>query len=551
MKHFLGVISLCSLLSTGCSADSSSGAPAVTRKSVTVKHRAEKSETVSTSLVTIESTYKDLASPAKDVTVKGSGFLVLADNKSYVVTASHVSQGQNLRIQRNGQDIAIKGRYYVDTRDLEIIEVEGITDDFDFVLNGQVIEWLGQDIQHARWVDAFNFALLNDWVQDPNLALDNIFAKQESSAIFCDMSCQLLESTSLMQPGSSGSPLVTKIPLASEWTESRLIYDARELVATTAQDRYFLRGLTIRRDRFFARSAFVPAGAITEAIAAYKQGTRTSQRPKAVWNVSSGLIFRIYNEYLYESAAVSGSSGNGISMDGGNVGDLNEENPKEVLSKITAVPVDQGEPRSYWLMMMRHPKTSQLLTAPVWFDMEHYMSLARFTMGLSPSNPADKDKYLNIFISRFGGRPKPTEMLSADGAGKITFPAKGFMQVDTTTAEGVQLSFLLNEFGAYCTSQTDCTEKFQAIIEVPANNGQVYFVDLRGFLFVNPVFAKTNAFYDSKVYKMTPEEWQTYYFDEFQAELQKVRLSFRKKRAVQTPLSVQDGQVTEQVWEIK
>lgn len=532
-----------------CSANS--GAPnagTVTPKSTPViQHRTENPSAVSEALVTIESTYKDLATPTKEVTVKGTGFLVQANTRTFVVTASHVSQGEKLSIQHQGKALTVTGRLYVEENDVEIMQVTGVDHAIPFVLDQKVIEWQGAEISHARWVDALNFVLMNDWVVDPNLSLDNVFAKQEMFRIGCDMFCELLQSTTLMQPGSSGSPLVAKMPNAKEWDKAEYPFDVRETLAQRNGDKYYLRGLTIRRDRFFARSSFIPVGTILSAFESYDAGNRTTLNPKVKWNVSGNLIFRISDGYLYESAAASGSSGNGVSMDGGNIGDLQEENPKEVLSNLSAVPVADGEPKFYWLMMMRHPNGS-MISAPLWFDMEHYLPIKRFTMSLAP-NPEEKDNLLNFFFGRFGKKGIAPEFLSDDGSSKIIH-TPGMVQVDVPTADGARLNFYLNKKGVYCQSPTTCDDKFMAIIEVPASNGKIYFVDLRSFLFANPGQSKSTAFHDPALAKLTQQEYLNFYYDRLVDELLTIRLTFRQKRNVTTPLTVRDGEVTERVWTI-
>ncbi len=537
------------VLLLACAANSGSSPAAAPLNVPVVHHRSEKPAAANDSLVTIESVYKDLANNGKEVPVKGSGFLVQAGQQVFVVTASHVSQGDRTVIHHQGQDLTIKGRYYVDEHDVEVMEVTGVNHAIPFAMDSRgVIEWQGQEIGRARWVDVFSFVLLNDWVKDPNLDADNIYGKQSLNKINCDLMCTLLQATTLMQPGSSGSPLVVKIPNKNEWSETALPFDVREMIAHRDADKYFLRGLTIRRDRFFARSSFIPTATIVDAIKDYQSGRRTNGKVDATWNVSGSLIFRISDGYLYESAAVSGSSGNGISMDGGEIGDLQEENPRDVLSKISAVPVENGEPRSYWVLMMRHP-TGYLMSAPLWFDMEHYLPIKRFQMGLSP-DPADKDNLLNFFYGRFGRKGAPAELISDDSAGKLTFP-KGFVQVETRTSDGAQLSFLLNSKAAYCKNQNTCEDKFMAVIEVPANNGQVYFVDLRGFLFMNPSSDRSEAFHDAGLGKLNQQEWLNYSYDRMSEGLQKIRLTYRRKRTTQGPLTVREGQVSEQVWTIK
>lgn len=530
-----------------CSANSES--PAARQKAIPViKHQSENQSVVSDALVTIESTYKDLAHPEKEVPVKGTGFLIQSGTKTFVATASHVSQGDKLVIHHQGQTLTVKGRLFVEDNDVEVIEVENVSHPVPFVLDEKGIEWQGQEIGRTRWVDALSFVLLNDWVFDPNLAADSAWAKQELSHIQCDILCNLLQSTTLMQPGSSGSPLIVKIPNATEWTDTSWPFDVREGLPQKQFDKYFLRGLTIRRDRFFARSSFIPVSKILKALKSYNDGNRTAASPKVKWNVSGNLIFRVSDGYLFESAAASGSSGNGVSMDGGDVGDLQEENPSGVLSNISAAPVENGEPRMYWMMMMRHPNGA-MISAPLWFDMEHYLPIKRFTMGLSP-DPSQKDNLLNFFVARWGRKGMPAVVVSGDGISKISH-TPGMVQIETPTADGARLNFFLNTKGAYCKDANTCADKFMAIIEVPASNGRIYFVDLRGFLFVNPAQSKSAAFHDPNIAKLSDTEWRDFFFDRFIDELQEIRLTFRPKRAVTTPLTVEAGQVTERVWTIQ
>lgn len=228
-------------------------------------------------------------------------------------------------------------------------------------------------------------------------------------------------------------------------------------------------------------------------------------------------------------------------MDGGDWETLNENSPKEILEKLSPFPISEGKARSWWVMAMRHPVTSKLISAPFWFDMEHHNIIGNFVLGL---DPADPDALLSVFAGRFGGTAIPPEMRSSDGRSALLY------QPGRLTIQLPQVQFFLNEKGALCLP-TGCAPRFQPIIEVPGLTGDVYIIDLRGLFFANPEFSHTRAFRDPKVLNMSDKEYAGYFFDDLVNDLNILRLSWRKKLNQSSAMTVEQGQAIEHAWTIK
>lgn len=488
-------------------------------------------------LVTITSQYKDKSPPFKDVTVKGSGFLVRKADKQFVITAAHVSTGANVEILYQGSKVKILGDFYKGSKDLHVIEVERFPEMKSMVLlNDRYIEWKKEESVRLRWVDSFNFVLLNDWVIDPNLEIDNFYSISRPDAIHCAFDCVYLNSATLMQPGSSGSPLLSLVPEANP---ERLNYDRREAVPN-APKRYFLRGMTLKRDRFFVRSSFMPAWSIALAIEGYLKREAKDDTNYFTWNVSGDLMYRTgRQDTLFESSSVSSSVGNSVSMDGGNSvsmdgGDFtirNEDEPSVILKDISAFPKLEGKESMNWLFISRDPQ-SRLISGWLYFDMAYYAHFSNFLLSIGAPTEDDKTNYLRFLLMRLNDLTKPLEGITA---------SQNSLRVTLKTLENTTLDFVLNKKGAYCKDTNECASGFQPIIEVPDSTGQAYIVDLRGFAFVDPELSHTDAFRNPKIRQMSDKEYSIFSFAEREKELERIKLQFRKKRSVKTPLTIEEG----------
>lgn len=508
---------------------------------------AEDTAPSSKSLVTVISYYDNLSAPFQKIKIKGSGFLVWAFNKQFVVTASHVSQGKDRQIFFGNKKLNILGDLYEGKNDLHVIEVEPVLESYPMMLrDDNFIEWQKEESVRSRTVDQFNFVLLNDWVKDPNLALDNDYSKMRVDDVHCTLNCVSLRSDTIMQPGSSGSPLLTRIPEEVEWKKTTLPFDSREKLPFK-RGKYFLRGLTIKRERFFAQSAFVPVDSIVSAIKNYMQRpAKTSNF--LTWNMSGSLMFRNIGERIHESAVISAAVGNSVSMDGGNSvsmdgGDLalmNEDAPSEVFADVTSFPVVSGKESMNWLFITRDE--TDIVMAAMWFDIESYSAFQglMFNVGLKEE---EDGFYLKFLLHKI---PRPGSGLSLPG---LT-PTEDSLNVEVPTDEGTKLVFSLNIRGAYCKTLNNCAKRFQPIIEVPDSTGQIYLVDLRGFIFLNPELSESEIFKDPKTLslnKLQKDRLQTSVFVE---EMDKIRLRFRKKRAVKSPLRISEGKMTKKTWQV-
>jgi hypothetical protein len=488
------------------------------------------------SLVTLTSSYQDTLPPHELKKIQGSGFIVQLENRRFVLTASHVSQGQNLTIKLGDRTLQILGRLYDGLSDFEMIEVEGGIPT-SFQMNDQDITWVGSPDIYGKWIDQWNFVPMNKWVVDPNLSQDNTFQKTREHEIFCDSFCDTLNSLTLMQPGSSGSPLIQFFPAESEFQKEYLPIDAREGYWGTKFGTYRLRGVTIRRERFYSRSSFVSYPKIQGIIEAYLQGQRTQPaRLESKWELKGSVLARLSGS-VSETMALGGSSGNGISMDGGDLGKIQEENPKSIFDQITAYPgSEQGA--FFWVMMMRHPTTSKLINFPTWFDMEQYNRMKRWVMALSP-DPEDVHNILNILTARFGRPGPPARMVDPSGELVMKYvPGEVSFEIQASPSDKIQ--FKINRTGYVC--QEICNSRFDPVVEVRSQIGQAYLVDLRGLFFVDSSHNRSKVFRHTSMQTISDADYEKLVFDELDKEGQRFRLSIRKKRPEgAAPMTVQEG----------
>ena len=122
------------------------------------------------------------------------------------------------------------------------------------------------------------------------------------------------------------------------------------------------------------------------------------------------------------------------------------------------------------------------------------------------------------------------------------------LEVSVQTQEQTTLTFILNVKGAYCKAENDCADRFMPIIEVPDSSGQVYLVDLRGLIFVNPLTMSSSLYRDSKTLTRTSAESQRLAMQTLTEGIQKIKIRFRKKRTSLSAMTVQEGEGTTKEW---
>lgn len=534
------ILPLLILVFAACNASSQS-APNNQLKPYSVPYSESPADT-DKSLVTITSQYTDIYNQARKSVIQGSGFLVSHNNRVFVITASHVSQGEDLKITQGAQSLTSIGRLYDGAGDLEIIEVQN-TFKTSLVASGSLITWNPeQSIPRAKWIDSHNFTLLNNWVVDPFLQIDNEFQKKRASELYCDLYCFLLHAETLMQPGSSGSPVITYVPTA-QGPVALNPYDQRERVQFGEQGQFKVRGLVIRRERFFSNSSFIPAWRIITLLSNYINGSRTPTQLDTAWKLAGPTLIRQSPNSFSESAATGTSSGNGVSMDGGNGGTLNEDNPREILNQISAFPTTGNKEIFMWMMMMRHPITSQLMSYPVWFDPEQYNQLKRFTFALTPEDPSN---VLSVLLPRLGKNGADN---FADQTGQAKLTTKNSELFVEFSLNNDVVKFKLNSKGYLCEST--CIERFDPVIEVQSEKKQTYIVDLRDLFFVNLSKTRSDLFKDPATASLTEQEYQKKFYDYMGTLYKNMSISVRKKRDSKTSMTVEQGLAHQFHWVAK
>lgn len=494
-------------------------------------------------VVKVTSVYSDLSNPQRELKVSGSGLIVKSGQRQFVFTASHVSQGQNTEVTLNGQTLKIVGRVVHGNNDLELLEVQGApASEIKAEYNGGQISYDASTLTRRRWIDHHDFVALQDWINDPHLDVDNAYARTRGPVFAMDIFSALLNADTIIQPGTSGAPLITVVPKAS--AEAQLPYDVREGFTGAAAGQSFVRGLAIRRDRFFAHSSFVPVGRMRALLQNFLEG---KPEPKTItqWQANGPILFRkgeVYQETSSYSSATAGGTitdvGNGVSMDGGDLASLGEDTPNEFLEKVSSFPTSGGEPVMFWLLAMRHPRTNFLINFWSWFDMELFPLFSRggdlFASFVRESPTLNLARQL---APRFGLR----------GDFEVTNPA--YLKVDASGVlvkipldRGDILEFKMNLAGIYCP-KANCFERFRPVLEVKSQGGVPYIVDLRELFFVDTASSKTAPLRQRGAENFTRDQLLNAIFDEMQAEVGRPRLSYRPKRAdLSVPLTTELGQ---------
>ena len=491
------------------------------------------------SLVTIESTYTDLITK-KQIKVRGTGFIVQANEQFFVLTASHVSQGEALQISANGQVFEIINRYYPRKSDIELIELKP-TPQLKTAFNYQdtAVIYQADKATLFRQIDSQSFVLKNSWVKDVNLDTDNTYVTKNPSQITCDMYCITLSSESLIQPGYSGSPLITKLAEPLVDPDGKISFDLREgFDIQNVRGKYFLRGLAIKRDRFFAQSTFISSRVILSTIKEFltKKPAFNDEKEANAWILNSNVLIRKVSYDVFEAAALGGVVGNGVSVDGGD--DLlttTNDSPLEMMRKITAFPATaEQEERLFWIMMTRS-RAGQMLSAVSWFDAETYQYVKRFNMSVRP----EKEDFRQLFFQRLFNLDTKKPIVSVDQSSKIIFAEKG---VQIQVNGKIPFSFSLKLDGKICHSSPEvCTEKFYPLVEVLANDQKTWLiVDLRLLMFYDIATGIKNRYNDSALQKLTDADYNKFVDHAMFEDMNTLNLRYRKKQNLNRVLSIEE-----------
>ena len=280
-------------------------------------------------MVRVSSVYDDEISGRPSVTEIGTGTLVGFGGQTYVLTASHVSQGRNLQITSVGGDLKVLGRLSINGADLELIEVQYIPQllypvsripkkyayplaeyqDYAklFVVNFYIQDsWFQKTPpRDSIWIDRQNFVCLTPWSSFPTTLETPVLTPRDPANpfVFKWTSLGLERSAPItIFPGMSGSPLVGRT-------------DGVDGVPST---QWVIHGVATRALRQFATSYFSSAQQIFKVFESYRSGARRVLDSSVTWHMRYGLPHRDYGGGLSEINPLSRTTGNGISRDGGN-----------------------------------------------------------------------------------------------------------------------------------------------------------------------------------------------------------------------------------------
>lgn len=511
------------------------------------------------SLVTVISTYTDVITK-KETIIRGTGFLVKSADRLFVITASHVSQGQNLKILQTQGEIQVISRYYPRKSDIEIIEVNAKNISTHFEHSSDGIVWNTDKKFSFRQIDSQSFVLKNAWVKDDNLQADNDYVTRNPKTMNLDNYGYTLSSESLIQPGYSGAPLISKIAEPFFDTSGMLSFDLREGFNLKAlSGKYFVRGLAIKRDRFFANSTFISSRIIQSTIKDFLNKTPIKDTDINTWMLNSGVLIRKVDYDTFEAAAlgsvvgngvsadggngVSADGGNGVSVDGSDLLGLASDSPIEILKKITPFPVGPNQREQMFWIMMTRSHAGELYSANAWFDAETYQYINRFIMGTKP----EKEDFVQLFYQRVFNLDTKKPIVSLDQNSKIIFGAD---DVQVQVGGKTPFQFSIRRDGKICHSApAQCTTKFSPLVEILANDQQTWLiVDLKLLMFYDVATPLKNQFRDPAITKLTDQEYYKLADKAMLDEMVTLTLRFRPKKEIGRILTIEELQAEYVIW---
>jgi len=496
--------------------------------------------TAEAAVVRVSSVYQDQAELTRKIRVNGSGFAFAheASGKFFVFTASHVSQGEDLEIELGTKKLTIVKRQLHDFQDLELIEVSGVLlNEVDAKYAGGQIVYDMSRVSRKRVIDSYNFVPLLPWVNDPNLDADNNYNATRPSALYMDVLWGMLNGDSLVQPGTSGSPLVTVAPNRAGM--STLPYDVREGLLNVAPGTAVVRGIAIRRERFFSRAGFVHRPWLIDTLNKYLNNTASTAEFK--WKARGGILYRELDLYI-ETASTSGATaggtltdvGNGVTMDGGDLATLGEDSPKDFLSKVSALPIREGEPLRLLMFTSRHPVAPHpLISFLAWFDMEFYTRLRRFLLALKDQPGVQRD-----MVGDFNVRLNKTTPYEIHQPQYLNVDAN--LLTGRISEGGDVIEFQINRHGAQCVNGT-CEPKFQPVIEVVSKNGLPYIIDIKEMFYVDLGGIQVPGLTVPGAEALDADGINAKIYDELATLYVKPRIHYRRKKTSVDAMTVQQG----------
>lgn len=316
-------------------------------------------------VVRVTSDYFD-ESLKKWVTVTGMGTVIHNGSKLLLVSASHVTQGKNLKIFRDDGFIYnfLEGKRLANVeQDLEVLELDNKNGSSHLFYDSSIgkIRSVEYDLtekwsqvpglrDNAKFIVSMNqhvAVMLKGFVNLPNamggfgqfeaLEMSDLRGKtiEDKAAYVWDRMGNIAKplfgsgwiSISKMPPGLSGAPLIRDVPTFAAMKTGKYFFQ--------------LDGLVLAQHRTQKKTFYADSDQIVNLIRRMDKGERGYVNA-ARWRMSGGLTFRDYGNGLLETILTTRPSANCLVQDSGNAVSVDSGNAVSVDSG-NAVSVDSGK----------------------------------------------------------------------------------------------------------------------------------------------------------------------------------------------------------------
>lgn len=438
--------------------------------------------------------------------VEGTGSIVKKNNRFYVVTASHVSQGDKLEILQRGKPLEVVGRLSDNFNDAEMFEVRKFSGNF---ANDEILAsyddktrqfWVLHSLQMEKnqllaageeVVLPLRIGIKNnpkEWqfYNAPHSGLGKWNASADGKAQ-PTLGGGELTSRMKISPGMSGSPLIGT--LSDNGITNQ--YYAFENQGKLMFAEFALMGIATRYLCDFDRSYFTRMERVVDLMEKYEQGVRGSV-DATHWKQKNGIPYRDLGDGTLETNFLSSVAGGGGSTDGGNTSKA--MNPCDNPATYQGI-IWKDKPTVAFRMI---PKDKRENSQPV-------VVYANLT---SVDFIKRNEKFYEVQPIHEGGPLlsllKEKAQMSSDHffldnanlprgvycKGRFIHPSQDLLEyrgdhlrASITACGGEQIYFELDKNGALVGSGN---VTFQPVIRVKAKkSGQVYTIDLRNLFFTD------------------------------------------------------------------
>ncbi len=470
-------------------------------------------------LLKVQSTYVDQDTNS-EVTYHGTGVLVIVEDRFFVLTASHVSQGESLQIFSNNKLLPIIGRVSRNLDDTELIEVRlnppieplaewNERDRLFEVPDSKLWFWwrfientrrggfselslkaiqLDQNetllIRHDLWKDSelpqtskpfYDRFFLNN----PLLNLEN------RNSMHWTLSGQERTTSVYLKSGTSGSPAL------------KMFYPESFKNGGSGKDfTIALSGLASHTQRFSEFSHFTSPSVIAHLLDQYlklklnKKNIQKNILDETHWSLRCGLTYRSMNGF--QEIATSSQIGNGSSHDGG--GGLIKNSPEaespDVFERFRISPGVTHNGHNVLAYRIKYRNQVAYLNG----SLSSYKLLKEWGISLNINPIETANQITNITAERLGFYRTNFSLIDKEGnrlsyeEGKIKINI-----VDPQSLFGEVFSFTLDENGALIGGH----KPFLPIIRIRSSDGEKdLIVDLTELFFIEPSYRRDTTQYE-------------------------------------------------------